>query len=103
MAPGLRAAKPEDRHVREEGIDRSVDALTEAALTGASRVLASVARAFICLDPQFNVLHASYFVDKMLGEGAARRLSGKAVAEVFGEELFGPNGALRRALASGQR
>ncbi len=76
--------------------------LTEAALYGVTRALASVGRAFICLDPSFNILHASRLLDRILGEGAAAALSGRPVEDVLGTELFGPRGPLRESLLNGQ-
>ncbi len=76
--------------------------LTEAALHGITRALASVGRAFICLDPEFRILHASQLLNRILGEGAAAALRGEPVEALLGEELFGPSGQLRQALAAGQ-
>ena len=77
-------------------------ALTDAALHGITRALASVGRAFICLDPSFTILHASHLLDRLLGEGASRALCGRPVEELLGAELFGPRGPLRQALLDGQ-
>jgi hypothetical protein len=77
--------------------------LTEAALHGITRALASVGRAFICLDPSFTILHASHLLDQMLGEGASKALCGRPVEELLGVELFGPRGPLRLALLDGQK
>ena len=76
--------------------------LTEAALHGITRALASVGRAFICLDPSFTILHASHLLDRFLGEGASKALCGRPVEELLGAELFGPRGPLRQALLEGQ-
>lgn len=76
--------------------------LTEAALHGITRALASVGRAFICLDPSFTILHASHLLDRFLGEGASKALCGRPVEELLGIELFGPRGPLRQALLDGQ-
>jgi hypothetical protein len=46
--------------------------LTEAALHGITRALASVGRAFICLDPSFTIRHASHLLDQFPGEGVSR-------------------------------
>jgi len=54
--------------------------LTEAALHGITRALASVGRAFICLDPSFTILHASHLLDRFLGEGASKALCGRPVS-----------------------
>jgi transcriptional regulator with GAF, ATPase, and Fis domain len=76
--------------------------LTEAALHGITRALASVGRAFVCLDPSFRILHASSLLNDLLGDGSANALQGCAVEELLGDELFGPNGQLRKALLAGQ-
>jgi transcriptional regulator with PAS, ATPase and Fis domain len=76
--------------------------LTEAALHGITRALASVGRAFVCLDPSFTILHASHLLDRFLGEGASKALCGRPVEELLGVELFGPSGPLRQALLDGQ-
>lgn len=78
------------------------DALTDAALYGITRALASVGRAFICLDPSFIILHASRLLDRILGEGASKALCGHPVEDLLGTELFGPRGPLREALLNGQ-
>jgi transcriptional regulator with PAS, ATPase and Fis domain len=77
--------------------------LTEAALHGITRALASVGRAFICLDPSFRILHASHLLDEILGPGASRALCGRPVEELLGVELFGARGPLRQALLDGQK
>jgi transcriptional regulator with GAF, ATPase, and Fis domain len=76
--------------------------LTEAALHGITHALASVGRAFICLDPSFTILHASHLLDRFLGEGASKALCGRPVEELLGVELFGLRGPLRQALLEGQ-
>lgn len=76
--------------------------LTEAALHGITRALASVGRAFVCLDPSFRILHVSNLLNSFLGEGAASALRGRPVEELLGDDLFGPSGPLRQALLAGQ-
>lgn len=83
-------------------LDSPAAALTDAALHGITRALASVGRAFICLDPSFAILHASHLLDRFLGEGASRAVCGRPVEELLGPELFGERGPLRQALLSGQ-
>jgi transcriptional regulator with GAF, ATPase, and Fis domain len=85
-----------------EASERIGNPLTEAALYGITRALASVGRAFICLDPSFNILHASHLLDRFLGEGASKSLCGRPVEELLGIEIFGPRGPLRQALLDGQ-
>ena len=76
--------------------------MTEAALHGIARALASVGRAFICLDPSFNIVHASHLLDRFLGEGASKAIRGLSVEDLLGTELFGARGPLRQALLDGQ-
>lgn len=76
--------------------------MTEAALHGITRALASVGRAFICLDPSFTIRHASDMLDRFLGEGASKAICGRPVEELLGSELFGLRGPLRQALLDGQ-
>lgn len=78
------------------------NALTEAAIHGITWALASVGRAFVCLDPDFKIIHASHLLDRFLADGAARALRGRPVEELLGAELFGPRGLLRQALLHGQ-
>ncbi len=80
----------------------AVNPLTNAALHGITRALASVGRAFICLDPSFRILHISHLLNKFLGCGASAELRGRPVEELLGEDLFGPRGPLRQALLDGQ-
>ncbi len=76
--------------------------LTKAALYGITRALASVGRAFVCLDPDFRIVHVSDLIDRLLGVGTATQLNGRRVEELLGPELFGPRGPLRQALLDGQ-
>ena len=76
---------------------------TQIALHGVTRVLASVGRAFVCLDADFRIVHASYLLDGLVGEGAARQLMGRGIDELLGSELFGTKGPLRNALLEGRR
>jgi DNA-binding NtrC family response regulator len=82
--------------------DSSVGPLTLAALHGITRALASVGRAFVCLDPAFRIVHASHLLDELLGPGTSGSLRGRLVEDLLGSELFGPSGALRQSLLNGQ-
>ena len=95
------AANSDVLYLHPEGLPLSAD--TQIALHGVTRVLASVGRAFVCLDPEFRILHASYLLDELLGEGIARELVGRGIDELLGAELFGAKGSLRTALLEGQR
>lgn len=76
--------------------------LTEAALHGITRALASVGRAFICLDPAFHIVHVSRLLQEFLGKTNTGNLRGQPIENLLGEELFGPAGQLRKALLNGQ-
>jgi transcriptional regulator with PAS, ATPase and Fis domain len=80
-----------------------IDPLTRAALTAVTRALASIGRAFICLDQAFRIVHASKMLDKLLGEGTSEQLPGRAIGDVLGDDLFGSNGPLKEALIAGER
>lgn len=82
--------------------DLSIGPLTRAALHGITRALASVGRAFVCLDPSFHIVHASHLLDELLGPGTSNKLRARPVEELLGEELFGPDGSLRQSLLNGQ-
>jgi len=70
---------------------------------GVTKALASIGRGFVCLDSEFRIVHASDLVDRLLRRGIAHELPGHRIEEIFGDELFGPEGSLRRALAAGER
>jgi DNA-binding NtrC family response regulator len=94
------AALIQTREVTES--DPSIGPLTHAALHGITRALASVGRAFVCLDPSFHIVHASQLLDELLGAGTSSNLRGRPVDELLGVELFGSWGPLRQALLDGQ-
>lgn len=79
-----------------------VNPLTQAALHGITRALASVGRAFICLDPSFRIVHVSDLLNDFLGDGVAGALPGRPIEELLGTDLFGPTGQLRQALLAEQ-
>jgi hypothetical protein len=83
--------------------DSSLSEATQIALYGVTRVLASVGRAFVCLDSDFRIVHASYLLDDLLGSGISRAFAGRGIEELLGADLFGTGGPLRKALLEGQR
>src|SRR5690348_7861674 len=83
--------------------DPPVSPEAQAAWAIVSAAFAALGRAFICVDEQFRVLHASAALDELLGSGAARHVEGRRLEDVLGPELFGSAGALRQTLVSGQR
>jgi transcriptional regulator with GAF, ATPase, and Fis domain len=94
--------KPASPGISPNYAEHLANPLTEAALHGITRVLASVGRAFICLDPSFTIRHTSHLLDRFLGDGASKALCGRPIEELLGVELFGQRGPLRQALLEGQ-
>ena len=80
-----------------------INPLTEAALHGITRALASVGRAFVCLDPGFHIVHVSHLLDELLAPGASAELCGQPADALFDNDSFGPGSPLRQALAQGHR
>jgi len=76
---------------------------SQAAWQAVSAAFAALGRAFLCLDADLTVLHASAALDRMLGAGAAAAVEGRRMEALLGEELFGAGGQLRIALAAGER
>jgi transcriptional regulator with PAS, ATPase and Fis domain len=74
---------------------------TDAALVAVSAVFHSIGRALICLDADFNVVHASALLDQMGGPGT-RSIVGRPIGELLGDELFGNNGTLRELVEKGE-
>jgi transcriptional regulator with PAS, ATPase and Fis domain len=66
----------------------------EAGWAAVSAAFGSLGRVFITLDAEFRIRHASQ---------DAERLTGRPIEDVLGAELFGPDGALRRAAIAGER
>jgi len=90
-APPPAAAPPSDAPAPEEFI-RTMSSIFE-----------SLGRGLLCLDRSFHVVHASDRLDLWGGPGAAESVVGRPVAEFLGEDLFGAEGPLRRALEVGER
>ena len=74
-----------------------------AALIGVSAVFESFARVLICLDASFCVVHTSELLRRMIGSERVNEAIGRPVEDLLGPELFGPAGALRSVLESGER
>jgi transcriptional regulator with PAS, ATPase and Fis domain len=68
-----------------------------------SAAFAALGRVFMCSDAGFQVLHASYLLDELYGEGTSGWIEGRPIEEVLGQELFGAEGTLRLALQLGER
>ncbi|MDP3720137.1 MAG: sigma 54-interacting transcriptional regulator [Acidobacteriota bacterium] len=84
----------------QAAVDRLVQA---AAWAGVNTAFGALGRIVICLDAGFRVLHASPMLDELFGAGTAQAAERRAVADLLGDDLFGPDGTLRRALAGGER
>ena len=72
-------------------------------LDGVSTLFESLGRALICVNRNFQVVHASKGLDRIMGPGAAKSILGLPIESILGSELFGNEGSLRRALAAGDR
>jgi transcriptional regulator with GAF, ATPase, and Fis domain len=83
--------------------DASGDQLTAQFIDTLSGLFGCLGRALICLDRDFRVVHASSSLDPLVGDGTAKAITGKAVEDVLGADLFGEDGSLRKALAAGER
>jgi DNA-binding NtrC family response regulator len=84
-----------------EAARRQIEA--QAGWSAVSAAFGALGRVFICADRDFRIVHASYMLDRAFGVGSARSVEGRPLDEVFGPELFGTAGALRVALAAGER
>jgi transcriptional regulator with PAS, ATPase and Fis domain len=80
------------------GIDAAI-----APLIAVSAVFSSLGRGIVCLDREFNVLHVSDRIESLLGEQKSRAVVGRPVEELLGRDMFGPDGAMRVALAAGEK
>jgi transcriptional regulator with PAS, ATPase and Fis domain len=76
---------------------------SEAAWQGVSAAFAALGRAFVCLDNEYRIIHASSTLDDMLGPGCSRRAESRPIADLLGVDLFGTSGVLRAALDAGER
>ena len=79
------------------------DDLLAGILEGVSTIFSSLGRSIICCNSSFQIVHASAGLDRFIGEGAVDAVIGKPIDKVLGHDLFGPDGSMRRALASGER
>ena len=86
----------------EQDFELPSDDLLAAILEGVSTIFFSLGRSLICLNSSFQIVHASVGLDEFLGQGAVDKVIGRPVQEIFGSELFGPDGSMRRALATGE-
>jgi DNA-binding NtrC family response regulator len=77
--------------------------VAEIAWAAVATVFGSLGRVFVCMDGAFRIVHASPAIDDILGAGRAAAAAHQPVATLLGDELFGADGALRLALARGER
>ena len=77
------------------------DDLLASILEGVSTIFYSLGRSLICLNSNYQVVHASVGLNRFLGEGATDAVIGRPIEQILGVELFGPNGSMRRALSNG--
>jgi len=77
--------------------------LRHAGWAAVSAAFGSLGRVCMALDAEFRVRHASERIDGLVGEGAHDSIVGVDAAEIFGDELFGRTGVLRRALEAGEK
>jgi transcriptional regulator with PAS, ATPase and Fis domain len=75
----------------------------EDLLHAASTIFGALGRTLLCLNRELRVVHASPELDRVLGVGGADAVMDRQAQEILGPELFGPEGALRRALEAGER
>jgi transcriptional regulator with GAF, ATPase, and Fis domain len=84
--------------------DAAPPQVPRSAIFGALSVaFGSLGRVCMALDARLCILHVSGALDGLLGPGAAAAWSGRPVADLLGQELFGQAGALRQALQAGER
>jgi DNA-binding NtrC family response regulator len=79
------------------------ESAAEIAWAAVATVFGSLGRVFVCTDGAFRIVHASPALDEVLGEARAAAAVGRPVEALLGEDLFGADGALRLALARGER
>jgi len=80
-----------------------LNALSEEFIRAVSGLFECLGRALICLDRDFQIVHASEGLDGLVAEGTSTLIVGELAEEVLGQELFGESGTLRRALEAGER
>ena len=74
-----------------------------AILLGVSTIFESLGRGLICLNSSFQVVHGSSGLDDFLGSGTRDSILGRRIESILGDDLFGPEGSIRKALAAGER
>jgi len=68
-----------------------------------SAAFAALGRAFLCVDADFRIVHASEWLDRVFGDGTSTASQEQRLQDLFGSDLFGEGGVLRVALANGER
>ena len=87
----------------EAGFELPPDDLLESILEGVSTIFFSLGRSLICLNSNYQVVHASVGLNRFIGDGAVEAAIGRPIEEVLGNDLFGKDGSMRKALAAGER
>jgi transcriptional regulator with PAS, ATPase and Fis domain len=86
--------------VRELTASADVDACAPPAALEA--MMTGLGRMFVAVDGDLRVVQASERLPELIGR-ARSSIEGATLADLFGAELFGPEGDLRRAVAEGRR
>ena len=81
---------------------RRIEIMLDERLVAVSAVFRSIGRVVVCLDRDFNVVHASTLLENVAGADVASSIVGRPVAELLGDELFGPGGTMRQCLERGE-
>jgi DNA-binding NtrC family response regulator len=76
---------------------------SSAGWVAVSAAFGALGRVFLCLDERFQILHASWALDDLLGVGAAADVQGRPAEELLGTDLFGAAAPLRQALLASER
>src|SRR5262249_1483420 len=71
-------------------------------LAAVSAVFGSIGRVLICLDDRFRVVHASAVLARLAGDDVAAGILVQPVADLLGDELFGPAGTLGALMEKGE-
>jgi DNA-binding NtrC family response regulator len=75
----------------------------DRAFSAVNAAFGSLGRVCMALDGEFRVRYASDLLNTLLGPAAAAGARGRPVEALLGEELFGADGPLRRALLAGEK
>ncbi|MBI2388199.1 MAG: sigma-54-dependent Fis family transcriptional regulator [Deltaproteobacteria bacterium] len=82
---------------------QQLESMRHLGWAAVSAAFGSLGRFCMALDGDFRVLHTSERLDQLLGHGARESITGKPIAALLGNELFGRDGALRQKVAAGRK